>query len=202
MMLPHGNSSRGGHGDPDQRGCHDGGAAQHLARRGGAKHGRADEAPDHGSAPIEGNVARGGALGEGADIGLREVVDQETADGNLRAYVEEDADGAQHEMAVLPDAVAGQDSVAFFDIGQRGQVEARNTEGQQEQRERDPDVGQLNGPRVGLARRLRQNQQAAEIRRDGGSERVECLRQIQAAGCLRRRPELRDVGVGRHLQAA
>ena len=196
----HRDSARGGDRDPDQRGGDHGRAAQHLTRRRGAQHGGADEAPDHRTAPIEGNVACRDALRQAADIRLREVIDQEAADGNFRAHVDENADGAQHEVAVLPDAVAGQDAVAFFDIGQGWQVESRHTEGEQEECERDPDVRQLDGARVGPPGRLRQNQESAEIRRDGGSERVERLRQVQAAGRLFGRPELRHVRVGGHLQ--
>src|ERR1035437_10250284 len=128
----HRDASHGGHRDPDQGGSDHGGAAQPPTRRQPAQHRRADEAPHHRPAPIEGNEFRGVDFREIGDIGLGEVVHQKAADGHLRAHVHENSDRAQHQVPVLPDAAAGHHAMSFFDIRQRGQMESRNTERQHE----------------------------------------------------------------------
>ena len=45
-----------------------------------------------------------------------------------------------------------------------------------------------------------EDEQSAEEGRNRGAERIECLRQIQSAGCGARRAEHGDVGIGRNLQ--
>ena len=202
----------------------DGGSAEDGAGANALQDGRADEAADHGAAPVDHEELGGGVLREGADLGEAHVVDQQAADGDFGADVGEDADGAGDEPGVMPDAVGlgegfgeGAGAEVLGEVGHAGlglELDERERDGEEEQHERDADVGQAHGGglrgAVGLALDVRhgekargaddgngvaQDEDGSEEGRDEGADGVEGLGEVEAAGGCLGRPDDGDVGI-------
>src|ERR1700719_1947731 len=84
----------GQHRDPDQRGRAHRADAKQPASTYFLQDCRPDEAADHRAAPVESHEASRNFVRETANLRLREVIHQETSDGNLAADIHEDGDRA------------------------------------------------------------------------------------------------------------
>ncbi|MNN16881.1 hypothetical protein D3C81_1300360 [compost metagenome] len=158
-------------------------------------------------------------LGQPADFGHRQIVDQEAADGHFRAHVEEDRQHAEqhvrltqciHQRVMAPVRLLG-------GLGQRRQAEQVDEHRQQHQGDGQADIRALHrlrfssavsqlfgsGQRLDLIAALdrgAEDQQTTEQRRQRGAQRVERLGQREPARRGLLRPQQRDVRIGRHLQ--
>ena len=169
------------------------------------------------------------AAGRAAIFGQAHVADEQVADGDLGTDVDEDADGSEDEPGVTPDGVglgvkgfgegAGTEVLRVLgDAGLRLELDKREGESEQTEAERDDHVrhahcgGLLstvelllhdseNVELVGAERRLRvaEDEPRSDERSDEGSDRVECLREVETAGGGLRRPDDRDVRVDGNL---
>ncbi len=162
------------------------------------------------AAPVERYQFAGSGRRYRAEIVTPHVVDGKAADGYFGADIQEDGDGAEPDVMVLPDGAEGIFSAAGGAEFLRGletrQLDQGDRDSEQDKRDPDACVGRLDRGRLLLARHIGKpggsgkDEHAAEVRRDGGSQRIECLGQIQAAGRGLRRPEDGDVGIGGNLQ--
>src|SRR6266436_2194081 len=101
-----------------------------------------DESPNHGPAPVVRHVLGGRQLRDIADVGLAEVVDEITSDGNLRAHIDEDSNRTQHQLRMPPYALTRNLSMTLS-ARQRRQLEHGDSNRQRHQCEPDDKVGQL-----------------------------------------------------------
>ncbi len=138
-------------GDDDEGEGTDGRSAEDGAGAYALQDGRAEEAADHGAAPVDHEEFGGDGLGECTDLGEAQVVDEEAADGDFGADVGEDADGTGDEPGMVPDAVGlgeglgeGSGAEVLGEIrhaGLRLELDESERDGEEEQHERDADVG-------------------------------------------------------------
>ena len=190
-------------------------SAKIASRRLGEKRAsRTGEAADHRHRPVGRHVMRGLLLAEATDVRHRQVVDQEAANRHFGTDVEEDAQHAQQQVALaqrIQVAVVVALVGLLGGVAQRRQAEQEYEQRQQHQRHRQAHVrtlhslrlggtvGQLLGGRqrrdvVSALDRVGQDQHAAEDRGDGRAQRVQRLRQGQAAGAGLLRAQQRDIG--------
>ncbi|KAG1252537.1 hypothetical protein G6F65_017879 [Rhizopus arrhizus] len=193
--------------------------AQQMARVQPCQQRRPHQAAGQRAAPVQRNIAGGFLLGQAlADARRGQEIDQHAADGHLGPDVAEDGQHAQAHVAMaqhVPHAAFAAGAPLHARNG--GQAEHPDRDGQQEQRHCQAEVRQLHrlrfGRAVGQCFGLRQqgqlilaawlrreDQQAAEQRRQRGAQRVHRLRQGQPAGAGALVTEQRDIGIGRHLQ--
>ena len=142
----HGHIAGAEHGGDDEGAGDDGGGSEGLAGADAAEDGRADEAADHGSSPVEGDVVSCGLFAEAHDLREAEVVDEEAADGDFGSDIDEDADGRHDEVGMGPDAVCafiGEFTGAEVagEVG-GGELEDADGDGKGEEHEGDAEVGQ------------------------------------------------------------
>ena len=103
---PHGDMTGREHGHQQKNDRNSGIEGERLAIIDVAHDCRADEAPDHGATPEIGDVVGRVGLGEMGDIGLAQEVDEEAANADFGADINENADGTEHEVAILPGGTA------------------------------------------------------------------------------------------------
>ena len=207
----------------------DGGETEQPAGADLLQDGGADEAAGHGASPIDHEEVAGGGGGQGGDVGQAHVADEQVADGDLGADVDEDADGGADEPGVTPDGVGlgvrasakapGRKSCVCCETPVCGlELDEREREGEQTEAERDDEIRHAHGggllstveqllddgenvELVGAEWRLgvAEDELRADERSDEGPDGVECLREVEAAGGGLRRADDRDVGVDRNL---
>src|SRR6202030_1441988 len=105
---------------------------------------RPDEAADHRAAPVESHEASRNFVRETANLRLREVIHQETSDGNLAADIHEDGDRAEDQIRMSPDRVVY--SLADFVLRMLdfGQLETADGHRQHHQRNAQAHIRCLN----------------------------------------------------------
>src|SRR5580700_1750985 len=113
---PHGEVTGARHGNEHEQTRNHRGDAENFSSWDLLQNRRTEEAADHRAEPVRGEVSRGGAAGEVADIRLTEIVDEEAADGNFRANVDENSNDSEDEMAVFPETRGG---LALVVLGSR-----------------------------------------------------------------------------------
>jgi len=141
----HGDVAAGEHRGGDQSGGADGAEAEQasgfdfLQKRG------ADEASDHGSSPIEGDEAGRNLFREAADFRLAEIIHQKAANGNLGPDVDEDGDGAEDQVGMIPDGVVDPLTELVLRVWDLRELETADGDGEQDEGDAESDVGAFYG---------------------------------------------------------
>src|SRR6476646_1053000 len=113
---PHGNVAQGEHGNGNQHRGHRGVEGQERVSAHALQKTRAKEAANHGAAPVIKEVAGGTIQRKIADVRLIQIVSKETANGDFRANVGEDGNGAEDKAPVTPYvAVCSRVGFSIFD---------------------------------------------------------------------------------------
>src|SRR4029077_5567785 len=96
---------------------------------------RTDEPSDHSPPPKEGNETGCHFFRQASNFGLAEVVDEEAADRNLGADIDENPDGSKDQVGMIPDAVVDLFTQLMLSMWDFWQLETANRNCQQDQRD-------------------------------------------------------------------
>src|SRR5580698_8569381 len=77
---PHGGVSVGQHGSDDQSRRRDRAKSKQISGFESLQKRSADEAPNHGAAPVEGNISRRDLSGQGGNLGQAKIIHQKASD--------------------------------------------------------------------------------------------------------------------------
>ena len=102
--APHSDVAEGQHGCNHQAAGDDGGDSQYRTGAQFLGDAGAAETPNHGAAPIERDIEGGGFLRHVADVGLIQIVDEETSNRDFGADVDENRNHTEDQVALRPDA--------------------------------------------------------------------------------------------------